>query len=192
MAVLAGQWSTTGTMPITPFPLFPFSSPQLEESTNAAQPTQLTEHITSELSSSLWRGDREVFLDGNKSTISSVMSTVGFSLQMLMLNETQGAHMETGMGTSAPTVSSELDIMGFPFSTLSEEDAINNDSSLLTTPSTAAANSQSGFPGRVVIVPLYTLIFILSFIGNLMVILTLARNRRMRTVTNILLLNLVS
>jgi cholecystokinin-like receptor len=47
------------------------------------------------------------------------------------------------------------------------------------------------FPGKSIIIPLYTLIFFLSFIGNLLVILTLARNRRMRTVTNVFLLNLV-
>jgi len=48
------------------------------------------------------------------------------------------------------------------------------------------------FPGKNVIIPLYTLIFFLSFIGNFLVILTLFKNRRMRTVTNVLLLNLVS
>jgi hypothetical protein len=47
------------------------------------------------------------------------------------------------------------------------------------------------FPGKNVIIPLYTLIFFLSFIGNFLVILTLFKNRRMRTVTNVLLLNLV-
>ena len=39
-------------------------------------------------------------------------------------------------------------------------------------------------------IPLYTLIFLLSIIGNSLVILTLIRNRRMRTVTNVFLLNL--
>lgn len=39
-------------------------------------------------------------------------------------------------------------------------------------------------------IPLYCLIFVLSLIGNLLVIITLAQNRRMRTVTNVFLLNL--
>lgn len=41
------------------------------------------------------------------------------------------------------------------------------------------------------IVPLYAIIFLLSVIGNCLVLVTLARNKRMRTVTNVYLLNLV-
>ncbi|XP_059486980.1 cholecystokinin receptor-like [Neocloeon triangulifer] len=40
------------------------------------------------------------------------------------------------------------------------------------------------------IVPLYAIIFILSVVGNLLVLVTLMQNRRMRTVTNVFLLNL--
>ncbi|XP_058443700.1 5-hydroxytryptamine receptor 2A-like [Malaya genurostris] len=40
------------------------------------------------------------------------------------------------------------------------------------------------------IIPLYVVIFLLSVIGNLLVIFTLAQNKRMRTVTNVYLLNL--
>lgn len=39
-------------------------------------------------------------------------------------------------------------------------------------------------------IPLYALIFILSVVGNTLVILTLVQNHRMRTVTNVFLLNL--
>lgn len=39
-------------------------------------------------------------------------------------------------------------------------------------------------------IPLYAAIFLLSVIGNVLVIVTLIQNRRMRTVTNIFLLNL--
>lgn len=39
-------------------------------------------------------------------------------------------------------------------------------------------------------IPLYVIIFLLSVIGNVLVILTLIQNRRMRTVTNVFLLNL--
>ena len=58
--------------------------------------------------------------------------------------------------------------------------------------SVAGAGPSAGFPGKNVIIPLYALIFILSIVGNLLVIVTLIRNRRMRTVTNVFLLNLVS
>ncbi|KAF4524521.1 hypothetical protein B566_EDAN002793 [Ephemera danica] len=43
--------------------------------------------------------------------------------------------------------------------------------------------------GRVQI-PLYTLIFLLAVVGNVLVILTLVQNQRMRTITNVFLLNL--
>lgn len=43
---------------------------------------------------------------------------------------------------------------------------------------------------ELVVVPLYILIFCLAVIGNILVILTLVQNKRMRTVTNVLLLNL--
>ena len=39
-------------------------------------------------------------------------------------------------------------------------------------------------------IPLYSLIFLLSIIGNSLVFLTLIQNKRMRTVTNVFLLNL--
>lgn len=39
-------------------------------------------------------------------------------------------------------------------------------------------------------IPLYVIIFLLSVVGNILVILTLIQNRRMRTVTNVFLLNL--
>ncbi|KAH1028671.1 hypothetical protein HUJ05_002007 [Dendroctonus ponderosae] len=41
------------------------------------------------------------------------------------------------------------------------------------------------------ITPLYILIFVLSVVGNMLVLFTLSKNKRMRTVTNVYLLNLV-
>ncbi|XP_067141357.1 cholecystokinin receptor-like isoform X2 [Centruroides vittatus] len=45
-------------------------------------------------------------------------------------------------------------------------------------------------PNGVIRIPLYTLIFICGLVGNSLVIATLVRNRRLRIVTNIFLLNL--
>lgn len=42
------------------------------------------------------------------------------------------------------------------------------------------------------VIPLYVIIFLLSVLGNILVVLTLVKNKRMRTVTNIYLINLVS
>lgn len=39
-------------------------------------------------------------------------------------------------------------------------------------------------------IPLYVIIFLLSVVGNTLVICTLLQNRRMRTITNVFLLNL--
>ncbi|KAG8231107.1 hypothetical protein J437_LFUL010105 [Ladona fulva] len=58
-------------------------------------------------------------------------------------------------------------------------------------PTSTAAPSPAGFEGGL-IVPLYVLIFVLSVGGNCLVLATLAQNKRMRTVTNVFLLNLVS
>lgn len=52
-------------------------------------------------------------------------------------------------------------------------------------------NAAGGF-GAEVMIPLYSVIFVLSVVGNILVIVTLTQNRRMRTVTNVFLLNLVS
>ncbi|KAL0268934.1 UNVERIFIED_CONTAM: hypothetical protein PYX00_010709 [Menopon gallinae] len=41
-------------------------------------------------------------------------------------------------------------------------------------------------------IPLYSAIFLLSIVGNILVILTLGKNTRMRTVTNVFLLNLAA
>lgn len=57
--------------------------------------------------------------------------------------------------------------------------------------SSAAGAAGGGF-GAEVMIPLYSVIFVLSVVGNILVIVTLTQNRRMRTVTNVFLLNLVS
>jgi 7 transmembrane receptor (rhodopsin family) len=40
------------------------------------------------------------------------------------------------------------------------------------------------------VIPLYSIIFLLAVIGNALVIMTLVQNKRMRTITNLFLLNL--
>ncbi|XP_076754009.1 cholecystokinin receptor type A isoform X2 [Xylocopa sonorina] len=58
-----------------------------------------------------------------------------------------------------------------------------------TLPATA---TQTGYSNLLesLIVPLYGTIFLLSVVGNSLVLITLARNKRMRTITNVYLLNL--
>lgn len=63
---------------------------------------------------------------------------------------------------------------------------------MLTTASAIPATGSGGGFGAEVMIPLYSVIFILSIVGNILVIVTLTQNRRMRTVTNVFLLNLVS
>lgn len=54
-----------------------------------------------------------------------------------------------------------------------------------------ASTTDSVFESKLII-PLYVIIFLLSVIGNSLVLITLVQNKRMRTVTNVYLLNLVS
>lgn len=58
--------------------------------------------------------------------------------------------------------------------------------------SSATSGGGAGGFGAEVMIPLYSIIFVLSVVGNILVIVTLTQNRRMRTVTNVFLLNLVS
>lgn len=53
-----------------------------------------------------------------------------------------------------------------------------------------SANATSWIDSGTWIIVLYSVIFLLAVIGNLLVILTLIQSRRMRTITNLFLLNL--
>lgn len=57
---------------------------------------------------------------------------------------------------------------------------------------TTTSNNKDSSLQNAIIIPLYAVIFGCCVVGNLFVILTLAQNKRMRTVTNVYLLNLVS
>lgn len=60
----------------------------------------------------------------------------------------------------------------------------------LTTTSTGSSSTASWLAMGKVQIPLYAVIFLLAVIGNSLVILTLVQNKRMRTITNVFLLNL--
>ena len=84
-------------------------------------------------------------------------------------------------------------------SLIDQIDQLANNSNSLTdllsaTPSASSATvgAAGGGFGAEVMIPLYSIIFVLSVVGNILVIVTLTQNRRMRTVTNVFLLNLVS
>lgn len=62
---------------------------------------------------------------------------------------------------------------------------------IIMPPVKTTSTSENSYQNSVII-PLYAVIFGCCVIGNLLVILTLAQNKRMRTVTNVYLLNLVS
>lgn len=67
------------------------------------------------------------------------------------------------------------------------EKVVENDT-VLANPATTATPAWLN-TGRIQI-PLYATILLLAVIGNFLVILTLVQNRRMRTITNVFLLNL--
>ena len=77
-------------------------------------------------------------------------------------------------------------------------DSINsNSSSFISIMDTNTTSNESESQGShsfwstgQVLIPVYSIIFLLSVIGNSLVILTLVQNQRMRTVTNVFLLNL--
>lgn len=67
-----------------------------------------------------------------------------------------------------------------------------NSSGIATVSTPVVGSSSEGVFESQLIIPLYVIIFLLSVIGNSLVFITLMQNKRMRTVTNVYLLNLVS
>lgn len=86
---------------------------------------------------------------------------------------------------------SNTTLFGITTSNLNLTKIISSSIGATTNNRNAAAAQDASFQNNV-IVPLYAVIFFLSVIGNFLVIFTLTQNRRMRTVTNVYLLNLVS
>ena len=67
---------------------------------------------------------------------------------------------------------------------------INNSDQLTTTLPSPAIGSWTRADQALLLIPLYSIIFLLSVIGNSLVLVTLLQNRLMRTPTNVMLLNL--
>jgi len=68
---------------------------------------------------------------------------------------------------------------------------INNVGNIVNFSNVSTTNVSSVFDSKTMI-PLYASVFLLSMVGNTLILFTLMRNKRMRTVTNVYLLNLVS
>lgn len=60
----------------------------------------------------------------------------------------------------------------------------------VTNTTTAAVATSSWFSFGRIQIPLYAVILLLALVGNFLVIMTLVQHRRMRTITNVFLLNL--
>lgn len=78
--------------------------------------------------------------------------------------------------------------------TLVSSDIVNVSLFWVNTSYSPPTSQPSGASGGIseAIVPLYVAIFLLAVVGNALVVVTLVQNKRMRTVTNVYLLNLVS
>lgn len=87
-------------------------------------------------------------------------------------------------------MTAEVDTAAAPSSSSSSSSSVIISSSIGSTMATPVATTTSlGLMGKVQI-PMYAIIFLLAVIGNSLVILTLVQNKRMRTITNVFLLNL--
>lgn len=96
-----------------------------------------------------------------------LLTTTPQSLYVLESEAFWSRHNDTATADAAPTMT-----------------AVTN----TTTAAVAAASSWFSF-GRIQI-PLYAVILLLALVGNFLVIMTLVQHRRMRTITNVFLLNL--
>lgn len=103
----------------------------------------------------------------------------------------------SSFGTVASnSINSEINSVGNLSAYLDDmkNSSVSPESTIIIIPPAVKTTSSSGENSyqNSVIIPLYAVIFGCCVIGNLLVILTLAQNKRMRTVTNVYLLNLVS
>lgn len=87
---------------------------------------------------------------------------------------------------TSSSVSPSSSLFPSPASSIIGGSSVNNGSTVATVATTTANWLAMGK----VQIPLYAIIFLLAVIGNSLVILTLVQNKRMRTITNVFLLNL--
>ncbi|KAL1505401.1 hypothetical protein ABEB36_004975 [Hypothenemus hampei] len=66
----------------------------------------------------------------------------------------------------------------------------NNETTNLSSSTTGLGSNNDNVFESQLMIPLYLIIFVLSIAGNTLVLFTLMRNKRMKTVTNVYLLNL--
>ncbi|KAH8416761.1 hypothetical protein KR222_003283 [Zaprionus bogoriensis] len=120
------------------------------------------------------------------------------SLTLGPLNETlQGS--SSSMSNSSASYEEDALASGNSFYLITE--SVETEASVASTVGSAASSSSSGSSGSssssssatempVWLIPSYSVILLCAVLGNLLVISTLVQNRRMRTITNLFLLNL--
>lgn len=117
-----------------------------------------------------------------------------FSLFQILLDASSSAMMTSDEFDSSGNdsfLSGGYSKQSFAFN-ISESPAYNFTSIATPNENNLVQKSQDNVFESGLIIPLYVAIFFLSVIGNSLVVITLAQNKRMRTVTNVYLLNLVS
>ncbi|KXJ84287.1 hypothetical protein RP20_CCG013608 [Aedes albopictus] len=147
----------------------------------AAAPTQLPSNMA-ELSSLMLAGDGENVYTTSHIAAAAVTTTTNLTSSLGQIRNIM-AELSLRGGSSAAVVTAAATTT-----------AASSTPTGASSPSATSAGSRGGggdstFQNNLII-PLYAVIFLLSVVGNLLVILTLAQNKRMRTVTNVYLLNL--
>ena len=129
--------------------------------------------------------------------INETETSVGFTFMEATSISSSSSSSSSPATTTKPINNGSSNIAVYDSSNNNWTDLFSTVDSMLA--SSSAGNSSMGASGggaggfgSEVMIPLYSVIFILSVLGNILVIVTLTQNRRMRTVTNVFLLNLVS
>ncbi|KAL8559560.1 hypothetical protein ACOMHN_018723 [Nucella lapillus] len=111
-------------------------------------------------------------------------------------------HAPSSFSSPIPTLTTNQTLLDLLITTLNPSEAVANESTLydhynlnntssLVPPMTRRPRGGGGLPvGVQMQIPIYVLIFLLSVVGNVLVMVTLMQNKKMRTVTNVFLLNL--
>ncbi|XP_017485703.1 PREDICTED: cholecystokinin receptor type A-like, partial [Rhagoletis zephyria] len=105
------------------------------------------------------------------------------AISLELLQQTVHVNGNTTTTTSAPLLPPSTPTALFTYEHNNESAVDGNDTYNVVTP-----RISSEIP--IWLIPCYSVIFFFAIVGNLLVISTLAQNRRMRTITNVFLLNL--